>query len=98
MTYYNKIIEILDKIDIDDEFIKNTRLDLKYNILLYKLNKLLKNLIDREKKFDGIVKARIVEKTIIYLNLIKEIVKYDNKIKEGVEVSTPSGLVRRRPP
>lgn len=75
MTYYNKIIEILDKIDIDDEFIKNTRLDLKYNILLYKLNKLLKNLIDREKKFDGIVKARIVEKTIIYLNLIKEIVK-----------------------
>ena len=73
MIDYKKIIEILDKIDIDDEFIKNTRLDLKYNILLYKLNKLLKNLIDEEKKFDVIEKARIVEKTIIYLNSIKEI-------------------------
>lgn len=75
MIDYNKIIELLAKIDIDDEFIKNTRLDLKYNILLYKLNKLLKNLIDNEKKYDVIDKARIVEKTIIYLNLIKEIVK-----------------------
>ncbi len=75
MIDYNKIIELLDKIDIDDEFVKNTRLDLKYNILLYKLNKLLKNLIDNEKKYDVIDKARIVEKTIIYLNLIKEIVK-----------------------
>ena len=40
---------------------------------MIKLNKLLKNLIDEEKKFDVIEKARIVEKTIIYLNSIKEI-------------------------
>lgn len=75
MVDYKKIIEILDEIDIDDNFLKNTNLGLKYNILLYKLNKLLKNLIYNEDKYDGIEKAKIVEKTIIYLNSIKEIVK-----------------------
>ena len=75
MIDYNKIIKILDEIDINDNFLKNTNLGLKYNILLYKLNKLLKNLIYNEDKYDGIEKAKIVEKTIIYLNLIKEIAK-----------------------
>lgn len=62
MVDYKKIIEILDEIDIDDNFLKNTNLGLKYNILLYKLNKLLKNLIYNEDKYDGIEKAKIVEK------------------------------------
>ncbi len=75
MIDYNKIIKILDEIDINDNFLKNTNLGLKYNILLYKLNKLLKNLIYNQDKYNGIEKAKIVEKTIIYLNLIKEIVK-----------------------